>query len=287
MNKTFRLCIQGLASALLVGVTLLSWPGAAAADEGPLAVTETPTNTVTPVTGGVTETPTPTETVTVTATPVITSTVVTETPTPTATVTLPPVISPTPTVTPTAPPQNPQPTSVPVVNLVKRISQDRVVMGSVVQYELIVSNPNDVAVDDVVVQDALPPQVDYVSATSPVGTVSYDATTRVVTVSLGTLAARQEVTIAIQARVNANAATPSPIINQATIIYGRNRGTGSSNPVTAELVPGSLPETGVGPGPREIVTMSLILGMAALTALALYDRSRKPAQQEQPEIIQD
>ena len=138
---------------------------------------------------------------------------------------------------------------------------------------------------DVVVQDALPAQVDYVSATSPVGTVSYDAATRTVTASLGTLAAHQEVVIAIQARINANAATPSPIINQATIIYGRTRGTGSSNTVTAELVPGSLPETGFGPGPREIVTFSLILGMAALTALALYDRSRKPETQEQPEII--
>ncbi len=281
MNKTIRLWTQRLAAVALVAmVALLMLPRLATADEGPQAVTETPTDTVTPVIGS-TETSTPTVTATVTETPVITTTV-TATPSPTATL---PVASPTPTVTPTTPPQQPQPTSVPVVNLVKRISQDRVVMGSVVTYELIVTNPNDVAIDDVVVQDALPAQVDYVGATSPVGTVSYDAATRAVTVSLGTLAAHQEVVIAIQARINANAATPSPIINQATIIYGRTRGTGSSNTVTAELVPGNLPETGFGPGPREIVTFSLILGMAALTALALYDRSRKPETQEQPEII--
>ncbi len=278
MNKTIRLWTQGFAvAALVAALALLTMPRLAAADEGPQAVTETPTDTVTPVLAS-TETPTPTATATVTATPVVTTTV-TATPTPTL-----PVPSATPTITPTAPPQ-PQATSVPVVNLVKRISQDRVVMGSVVTYELIVTNPNDVTVDDVVVQDALPAQVDYVSAASPVGTVSYDAASRTVTASLGAMAAHQEITISIQARINANAATPSPIVNQATIIYGRTRGTGSSNTVTAELVPGSLPETGIGPGPREIVTFSLILGMAALTALALYDRSRKPDQQEQPETI--
>lgn len=278
MNKTIRLWTQGFAvAALVAALALLTLPRLASADEGPQAVTETPTDTVTPVV----ETATPTVTATVTQTPVVTSTV-TATPSPTPTLA---VSTATPTVTPTAPPPQPQPTSVPVVNLVKRISQDRVVMGSVVTYELIVTNPNDVTVDDVVVQDALPAQVDYVSAASPVGTVSYDANTRTVTASLGAMAAHQEVTISIQARINANAATPSPIINQATIIYGRTRGTGSSNTVTAELVPGSLPETGFGPGPREIVTFSLILGMAALTALALYNRSRKPEPQEQPETI--
>lgn len=273
MNKMLRLCLQGLGSALLVGVVLVqSLP--AAADEGPLAVTETPTVTATAVVPS--DTPTPTETASATPTPTVIA-VITPTPTSTATPS---------TVTNTPPPENPQPTAVPVVNLVKRISQDRVVMGSVVQYELVVTNPNDVAIDDVSVQDALPPQVDYVSATSPVGTVAYDAATRTLTVTIGTLAARQEIVIAIQARINANAATPSPIVNQATITYGRTtRTTTTSNQVTAELVPGSLPATGVGPGPREIVTLSLIVGMAALTALALYDRSRGAKIQEQPEVI--
>ncbi len=275
MNKMLRLCLQGLGSALLVGVVLVqSLP--AAAEEGPLAVTETPTVTATAVLP--TDTPTPTETPSATPTSTVIAVI---TPTPTSTAT-----PPAPTVTNTPPPENPQPTAVPVVNLVKRISQDRVVMGSVVQYELVVTNPNDFAIDDVSVQDALPPQVDYISATSPVGTVAYDAATRTLTVTLGTLAAKQEVTIAIQARINANAATPSPIVNQATITYGRTtRTTTTSNQVTAELVPGSLPATGVGPGPREIVTLSLILGMAALTALALYDRSRGAKIQEQPEVI--
>ncbi len=267
MNKTLRLCFQGLALTLLVGVMLIQRSPVTA--DGPLAITETPTDTATAVVP--TNTPTPTQT-----------------PTVTPTVTPTPVLSgQTPTPTPTATsPSNSQPSD-PVVTLVKRISQDRVVMGTVVRYDLIVTNANDVAIDNVVVQDALPAQVDYVSATSPVGTVSYDAATHTVTASLGTLAARQEVIIAIQARVNANAAAPNPIVNQATITYGSNRTTTTSNTVTAELVPGSLPETGIGPGPREIVTMALILGMAALTILALYDRTRKPDIREQPEIIQD
>ncbi len=277
MNKKLRLCLQGLACALLLGVVLFRISPAAAA-EGPLAVTETPTVTETAVVPS--ETPTPT----------VTAAVATNTPTPTQTATVTPtgaVVTVTPTPTNTQPPQ-PQPTGVPVVNLVKSINETRVVVGSVVRYDLVVTNPNDFAIDDVTVQDALPAQVDYVSATSPVGTVSYDATTRTVTVVLGTLAAKQEVTVAIQARVNGNASSASPIVNQATITYGRTvRTSTTSNQVTAELVPGSLPATGIGAGPREIVTLSLILGMAALTALALYDRSRRPKVQEQAEIIKD
>ena len=277
MNKKLRLCLQGLACALLLGVVLFRI-SPAAADEGPLAVTETPTVTETSVVPS--DTPTPT----------VTAAVATNTPTPTQTATVTPtgaVPTVTPTPTNTQPPQ-PQPTGVPVVNLVKRISETRVAVGSVVRYDLVVTNPNDFAIDDVTVQDALPAQVDYVSATSPVGTVSYDATTRTVTVVLGTLAAKQEVPVAIQARVNGNASSASPIVNQATITYGRTvRTSTTSNQVTAELVPGSLPATGIGPGPREIVTLSLILGMAALTALALYDRSRRTEVQEQHEIIKD
>ena len=277
MNKKLRLCLQGLACALLLGVVLFRI-SPAAADEGPLAVTETPTVTETSVVPS--DTPTPT----------VTAAVATNTPTPTQTATVTPtgaVPTVTPTPTNTQPPQ-PQPTGVPVVNLVKRISETRVAVGSVVRYDLVVTNPNDFAIDDVTVQDALPAQVDYVSATSPVGTVSYDATTRTVTVVLGTLAAKQEVPVALQARVNGNASSASPIVNQATITYGRTvRTSTTSNQVTAELVPGSLPATGIGPGPREIVTLSLILGMAALTALALYDRSRRTEVQEQHEIIKD
>lgn len=277
MNKKLRLCLQGLACALLLGVVLFRI-SPAAADEGPLAVTETPTVTETSVVPS--DTPTPT----------VTAAVATNTPTPTQTATVTPtgaVPTVTPTPTNTQPPQ-PQPTGVPVVNLVKRISETRVAVGSVVRYDLVVTNPNDFAIDDVTVQDVLPAQVDYVSATSPVGTVSYDAATRTVTVVIGALAAKQEVTVAIQARVNGNASSASPIVNQATITYGRTvRTSTTSNQVTAELVPGSLPATGIGPGPREIVTLSLILGMAALTALALYDRSRRTEVQEQHEIIKD
>ncbi len=265
MNKTLHLVIQGLIATALLGFILLPGATAAAAD-GPLAVTETPTTPPTETVVPPTETPVPP-----TATPTVVSQATVTPPAPTA----------------TTPPNNPQPTAPPVVSLVKQISQDRVSIGSVVNYTLTVTNPNDTSVDNVTVQDILPAQVDYLSATSPVGTVSYDAATRAVTVVLGALAARQEVQIVIQARVNANASSASPIINQATITYGTTGGGTTSNQVNAELVPGSLPATGVGPGPREIVTLALILGMAGLTVLALYDRSRKPEPQEQAEIIRD
>jgi uncharacterized repeat protein (TIGR01451 family) len=277
LSTLIRSLALGMALALIIVWAVLALP--AQADDGPQAITETPTPTTTDA--GITETATATA---VTAT----ATVVTATSTPvTATATTPAeggTPSPTPTgvvATNTPPPQptsenNPTPAP-PGVSITKRASSDRVAIGDVVEYTMVVINPNSSAVENVSVRDTLPTQVDYVSASSPVGSVSYDAGTRSVIFTIGTLTGNQQVTISIRARVNAAAPVPSSLLNQAVLTSGSgtsSQTTTQSNLTVVEVVPGQLPNTGEGPGPREIVTMAVAAAVACLGGFALIRRVR-------------
>jgi uncharacterized repeat protein (TIGR01451 family) len=251
----------------------------ARADDGPLAITETPTPTTT--NASITETATATPPATATATLPVSATPTAVTATATATT---PAEGGSPTPTPTSPVATNTPTSggdntptpvPPGVSIIKRASSDRVAIGDVVEYVMVVTNPNSTPVENVSVRDALPAQVDYVSASAPVGNVTYDAGSRAVIFTLGTLAGNQQVTISVRARVNAAAPVPSSLLNQAVLTSGSGSISTQSNLTIVEVVPGQLPNTGQGPGPREIVTLAVAAAIACLGGLALVRRVRE------------
>ena len=169
------------------------------------------------------------------------------------------------------PPSTPQPkpkpgptaTSAPVLYdpvITKLVDVDHAQVGDSVHYTLVITNPNPVAIDNVVIVDPLPDVLDYLSATTPQGTVSASGNT--LTFNIGTLAAGQVIQIVIHARVNSKGQPPNAFINIGHLTWDDGRHV-DSNPVSVTIVPANLPGTGQGPGLRDV------LGAAAAGLIAL------------------
>jgi uncharacterized repeat protein (TIGR01451 family) len=183
----------------------------------------------------------------------------TETPTPTP-------ASPLPTATPAAP----QPTPVPIVLdplITKRVNLQQAQVGDSVEFTITATNPNDIPVDNVIVNDPLPREVDFLSATTTQGAFTYDLPTHTLVFTLGTMAPKQEIVMVIQARVNDFGQPPDLISNAATLTSNATSATVRSEAVLVQLVPGALPEAGIAPEPPAWPTLLLAL-LAALLPLA-------------------
>lgn len=200
---------------------------------------------------------------------------VTETPTASATAPVAPSATPLPSLTAPVPPAIVDPL------ITKRVSLERAVVGDRADFTITVTNPNDVAVLNVVVTDPLPAQVDFLAGATTAGTLTYDSASRTVTVVIGTLAARQVVTITLQTRVNQTGRAPDLVINTAQLAFSNLTGQGflvSSPTVNFQLIPGELPASGYGPGPRELLGLwaagGLLLALLAGVAARAWGRRR-------------
>lgn len=201
-------------------------------------------------------TPTPTNTSTPTNTPTPTFTPVTPSPTPT----LMPGL--TPTATPVLP--FPLPPPEPHLTITKRTDPLQVLPGGQVTFVIQVCNVGDVTANDVVVTDALPPELEVVSASTSQGTVTVEGNT--VRAEPGSLAAGACAEVTIVAWVRADVAPGTQIANVA-IADGQTD-------EEAVAVVGFLPEVG-GSTPLAVVAGLLVLGVGLLvTGLVLGRRGR-------------
>lgn len=194
----------------------------------PAGFTETPTPTDTPTP---TETPTPTDTPTPTETP-------TQTPGPTPTDTPTPASTGAPTAAATATPQ-------PILldpYIIKQVNLEQAQPGDIILFTIEIINPNPVAISQAIVSDALSPLVDYLSASVPRGTFSFDPAANTWTLALGDMGPGERVAIQITARVNDRARPPDTLLNTASLTS--SRGVTQSNTTRTLIVPGQLPGTG-------------------------------------------
>jgi uncharacterized repeat protein (TIGR01451 family) len=180
------------------------------------------------------------------------------TPTPTDT----PTPAPPPTVTPPPPP--PSSTGLTTPLLSKSVDKTRAQVGEEVAFTITVTNPNNADYNGLTVTDVLPPQVDFINATTPLGSSSYDAASRTVTFNLGTLGPNQTVALTIRARLNAQAQPPAVIDNVAMM-----NNVVTSNLTSIQTVPGELPQTGFPPDESLPPTWLLVL-LAAFLPLYGY-----------------
>jgi uncharacterized repeat protein (TIGR01451 family) len=159
--------------------------------------------------------------------------------------------TPEPTNTPTpgpgdgSPPSTPTPTPQPVLRdpyIIKQVNLEQARVGDIVVFTIDVINPNPVAISNVVVGDALSPLVDYLSASVPRGSFSYDAGTRMWTLNLGAMGPEERLTLTITTRVNERAQPPNTLLN--TAVLTSSLGITQSNTTNTLIVPGELPGTG-------------------------------------------
>ncbi len=202
----------------------------------PAGFTETPTPTDTPTpTETPTQTPRPTPTETPTQTPSPTQT---ETPTPPSTSTPTPAHTETPLPPATA---TTQPILLdPYIN--KQVNLEQAQVGDINIFTIDVINPNLVAISQVIVGDTLSPLVNYLSASVPRGTFSFDPAANTWTLTLGDMGPGERVTIQITARVSDRARPPDTLLNTASL--ASSRGVTQSNTTRTLIVPGQLPGTG-------------------------------------------
>ena len=194
--------------------------------------------------------------------------------------------TPAPTATdtpaPPAPTDTPEPPSGPILVdpvITKLVNVQLAQVGDPVQFTITAFNPNALPVASVVVVDALPPEVDYLSATTTQGQFFYDANTHTLTFDLGTLAAGQTVTLVIQTRVNA-LGQPQQAVRNTAVLWVSGTKIGDSNTVAVQIIPDQIPGTGIGPEPSWPLTM-LLAALAALLPLIGWQLWRRLGRQRQ------
>ncbi len=154
--------------------------------------------------------------------------------------------------------------SVPSPVLDKVADVDRAKTDDVISYQIIVNNPAEFDLTDLVVTDNLPPQLDFVSTDLGV----YDAASRSIRYDAGTLVAGGNITMNVQAKVNASSVAGQGIINVATA--SSNEGNAQADE-TVTTTPVSIPVTGFQAGGfGQIVFPVLILIVALVGAVAIY-----------------
>ncbi len=204
----------------------------------------------------------------------------TPTPTPTRTPTITNTPGPSPTPLPTNPPpptNTPAPTNPPpaIVDpyLTKAADPQFAQIGDIVQFTMIVTNPNAVELANFVLVDQLPPQFDFMNATTTQGSFTFDAGSNTVTFNLGALGAGQSATMTIQARVNDKAQAGDVLQNVAVLnVDSQQRGRAIAE---VEIIPSIIPVTGIGPGWRELAATSVFALLALLSPMAIWRLARR------------
>ncbi len=133
---------------------------------------------------------------------------------------------------------------------IKKSGRERQVTGRTVTYTIAVSNPGTAPATGVVVSDQIPVGMSYVSS-NPSG--AYNAATRTVSWSLGTLAAGAKATIEVVLKGDAE----GRFCDTATVTAERNLSDRAQACTLFEGVPGVLIELVDNPDPVEIGTTTL------------------------------
>jgi uncharacterized repeat protein (TIGR01451 family) len=179
----------------------------------------------------------------------------------------------TPTITPT-PGEAPPVLLDPI--LAKSPDLQTVQQGETVQFTITAQNPNNVAVNNVVVSDGLPDQISFTGASTSQGTFSYDSATNTVTFNLGTLGPNAIATMTVTGFADEDALPPSEFRNTASLSAEGGLHAQTTTGGEVHVIPqGIIPNTGIGPGLRELFGMSLLALLAFLLPVAGWQLWRR------------
>jgi uncharacterized repeat protein (TIGR01451 family) len=162
-------------------------------------------------------------------------------------------------------------TGTPNIGITKSVYPSQVRTAQNATYTIVVNNTGTAMVTSATVSDQFSSYVDIISVTTTKGTATANASTRKVTVSIGTLSPSEVVTITIIVRVNNTATTNLTVSNSASIdsVFGGTTTTRTSNSVTFQLLStATLPGTG-GAEPASYLESNPQLGLPALISAVL------------------
>lgn len=173
----------------------------------------------------------------------------------------------------------------PSVRFEMRVSDTQLRVNEPVSFRVDVKNTGSNSMTSVVVTDVFPSVLDITEATTTIGTVTVNSSSRTTTATIGTLAPGENVVIAIRAKVNSSATLGSKYSHTSTLTCCGNIKL-TTNTVKFRIVEATLPSTGLGgPQPRDLsrfVPLALgsaffmgILGLVALV-YGLWARGHRP-----------
>lgn len=152
-------------------------------------------------------------------------------------------------------------------NFVLRIDRTRVNVGEGIHFGITLSNVGSTIPVNAIVTDAFPAVLDIVDAETSMGTRTINASTRTVTVNIGSFSPGQTVLIDISTRVNASATTSAVYDHTSVLTFNPNVEI-ESNTVEFSVIAagaGVLPGTGSSPParrpPSQLVYLVLVAGL--------------------------
>ncbi len=165
----------------------------------------------------------------------------------------------------------------------KAVSPSQATIGESFFFTIRVRNSGDEQAQGVVVYDRFPTVLDITGAATTLGSATTNASTREVTVNIGTLNVNQVVTITVSARVNNSVNASASYVNTAELRWNPNLNKNSNN-VRYRIVVSTLPGTGgAGPQPASPANMiflslgALLLGMGLIGILiSVWARRNRP-----------
>jgi LPXTG-site transpeptidase (sortase) family protein len=162
-------------------------------------------------------------------------------------------------------------TGTPNIGITKSVYPSQVRTAQNATYTIVVNNTGTAMVTSATVTDQFSSYVDIISVTTTKGTATANASTRKVTVSIGSLSPSEVVTITVIVRVNNTATTNLTVSNTASIesVFGAVTSTRTSNSASFQLLASAtLPGTG-GTEPTVFLESSPRLGLPALISATL------------------
>ncbi len=134
-------------------------------------------------------------------------------------------------------------------NFVLKIDRTRVEVGEGIHFGITLSNVGTTIPVNAKVTDIFPSVLDIVDAETSVGTLTTNASTRTVTVNIGSFSPGQTVEIEISTKVNSSATTSAVYEHTSVLTFNPNVTIDSNTVEFSVLAPGAgvLPGTGIGP----------------------------------------
>lgn len=148
--------------------------------------------------------------------------------------------------------------------ITKSVNPPFALPGEAVTWTIIVSNPGTIAINNVVMTDNMPPEVEILSVSATAGSASFSGQT--VTTNIGTLAPGQSVTTTVNAQVRANAALPFILTNNACMTYAGSTATHCAQATVLSVA--QLPATGETPPWRDLLLVSLLTAGISIVSLS-------------------
>lgn len=159
------------------------------------------------------------------------------------------------------------------VYVTKTVDKSLAAVGDVLVYTIVLGNPKEVPLTEVVVQDSFDARLDHVQVVSAsAGQAVVEGST--LTISSLVLQPGETVMVTVAAQISSRAA-PGDVISNVARFQSPEASVHMSNSVDVVVLPGALPATGEAPWWRLPILLLIVVTWVLLAAVGMDVRRRR------------